>query len=236
MILSSFLKALSQAADARFRRVLALGLVLTLGLLVALWIATLELVRWLTPDSLTLPWLGEVHWLDTAAFAGSVLLLLLASTVLMVPVASAFIGLFLDRIAAAVEARHYPALPPVRPQGLTEGILGAVGFFSIVIAANLIALAIWPFTGPLAPLLFWALNGFLLGREYFTLAALRHLSPDEAKRLYRTHRLTIWTAGTLMAAPLSLPLVNLVVPVFGAATFTHIFHALHRTGLPPRQP
>lgn len=226
MIAAAFLKALSQAADSRFRRVLVLGIALTIGLLVALWVATLELVRWVTPDTLTLPWLGEVTWLDTAASAGSVLLLLLASTVLMVPVASAFTGLFLDRIAAAVEARHYPARPPVRSQSLAEQAIGSLGFFGLIIAANLIALAVWPFTGPFAPLLFWALNGFLLGREYFTLAALRHLTPAEAQRLYRANRLTVWAAGTLMAAPLSIPLVNLFIPVLGAATFTHIFHGL----------
>lgn len=226
MILAAFLKALSQAADSRFRRVLALGLALTIGLLVALWVATLELVRWVTPDTLTLPWLGEVTWLDTAASAGSVLLLLLASTVLMVPVASAFTGLFLDRIAAAVEARHYPALPAPRLQSAGEQAIGSLAFFGLILAANVAALAVWPFTGPFAPLLFWALNGFLLGREYFTLAALRHLTPAEAKRLYRANRLTVWAAGTLMAAPLSIPLVNLFIPVLGAASFTHIFHGL----------
>ena len=29
-----------------------------------------------------------------------------------------------------------------------------------------------------------------------------------------------------MAAPLSIPLVNLLMPVLGAATFTHLFHRL----------
>jgi uncharacterized protein involved in cysteine biosynthesis len=38
--------------------------------------------------------------------------------------------------------------------------------------------------------------------------------------------LTIWAAGILMAVPLSVPLLNLLVPVLGAATFTHITHAL----------
>lgn len=228
MILSAFFKALSQAGDAGFRRVLALGILWTVALLVALWTATIWLVRWLTPDSLTLPWLGEVGGIDTAASAGSVVLLLLASTVLMVPVASAFTGLLLDRIAAAVEARHYPALPPARAQGIRESLLGAAGFFGLIVGTNLLALALWPFAGPFAPLLFWALNGFLLGREYFTLAALRHLPPDQAKGLYRANRATVWLAGTLMAAPLSIPLLNLLVPVFGVATFTHIFHTLRQ--------
>ena len=29
-----------------------------------------------------------------------------------------------------------------------------------------------------------------------------------------------------MAVPLTVPLVNLLVPILGAATFTHIYHAL----------
>ena len=29
-----------------------------------------------------------------------------------------------------------------------------------------------------------------------------------------------------MAAPLTVPILNLVVPVLGAATFTHLFHRL----------
>lgn len=230
MILRAFLRALSQAADPAFARVLAQGIGLTLGLLVALWIATLKLLRWLTPDHITLPWWGEVGHLDALASGAGVLVLLLASVVLMVPVASAFTGLFLDRIAATVEARHYPALPPARAQGMAETLRGTVGFFGVIVVANLVALAIWPFTGPLAPLLFWALNGFLLGREYFTLAALRHLPPDQAAALYRRHRGTVWAAGALMAAPLSVPLVNLVIPVLGAATFTHLFHALRGRG------
>ncbi len=229
MILAAFLKALSQGTDPGFRRVLILGLVWTVALLAALWAATLELVQWLTPDSLTLPWIGPVGGIDTVASFGSVVLLVLASTVLMVPVASAFTGLFLDRIAATVEARHYPTLLPPRAQGIAETTLGSLAFFGLILVANLAALVTWPFTGPLAPLLFWALNGFLLGREYFTLTALRHLSPADAKRLYRANRATVWVAGTLMAAPLSIPLLNLLVPIFGVATFTHIFHRLHKT-------
>lgn len=31
-----------------------------------------------------------------------------------------------------------------------------------------------------------------------------------------------------MAMPLSVPLLNLVVPILGAATFTHLYHALAR--------
>ena len=82
------------------------------------------------------------------------------------------------------------------------------------------------FSGPFAPLLFWGLNGWLLGREYFTLVAMRRVGRAAAKNLRGQHAGRIWLAGTLMAAPLSIPLVNLAVPVLGVATFTHLFHAM----------
>ena len=47
-----------------------------------------------------------------------------------------------------------------------------------------------------------------------------------AKVLRSRNMLRIWAAGFLMAVPLSVPLVNLVIPILGAATFTHLFHRL----------
>ena len=64
MILDDFRRALGQLGDPRFRRVLLLGLGLTIALLVALSIAAGWLVGWLVPDTLTLPWIGQVGFLD----------------------------------------------------------------------------------------------------------------------------------------------------------------------------
>jgi len=106
----------------------------------------------------------------------------------------------------------------------------SVNFLGLVIAVNVGALFLYPFAGPLIPVLFWAVNGFLLGREYFTMVALRRLPPAEAAALRSRYSGTIWLAGTLMAAPLSVPIVNLVIPVLGAATFTHLFHRMMLAG------
>jgi uncharacterized protein involved in cysteine biosynthesis len=91
------------------------------------------------------------------------------------------------------------------------------------------ALVLYAFAGPLIPVVFWSVNGWLLGREYFGLVAMRRLGRQGAKELRAAHKGKIWLAGTLMAAPLSIPLVNLVIPVLGVATFTHLFHALNGT-------
>lgn len=226
VILSCFLAALGQWGDPRFRRVVALGVGLTAGLLLLIYAAMVAVIQWLVPETTDLPLIGPVGGLDTLLSVGSVLVMLLASVFLMVPVASAFTGLFLETVADAVEDRHYPGLPAPRPQGLAEGMLAAVGFFGVVLGANLVALLLWPFAGPLVPILFWSLNGYLLGREYVTLVAQRRLGRAGARALWRAHRGRIWGAGILMAAPLSVPVVNLLIPVFGVATFTHLVHRL----------
>ncbi len=101
-----------------------------------------------------------------------------------------------------------------------------MNFFGVILVANILALILYLFAGPFIPLVFWAVNGYLLGREYFTLAAMRHLGRDGARALRKRNAGTLWLAGALMAAPLSIPVVNLLVPVLGAATFTHLFHRL----------
>lgn len=226
MILSAFAAALGQWSDPRFRRVVLLGVALTLGLLVALYAVIVTAIQWMVPETTDLPLIGPVGGLDTLLSVGSVLVMLLASVVLMVPVASAFSGLFLDSVAEAVERRHYPALPMARPQGLAEGMVAAVGFFGIVLGANLVALLLWPLAGPFVPLVFWGVNGYLLAREYATLVAMRRMDRAGAKALWRAHKGRLWLAGVLMAAPLSVPVVNLLIPVFGVATFTHLVHRL----------
>lgn len=227
MILGDFLKALGQLHDRRFLRVVALGVLLSLGLLAGVYGVLAGLIGWFVPDSFTLPWIGEVSWVDSLLSWGSLLLMLGLSVFLMVPVASAFTGLLLESVAGAVEARHYPGLPPAHPQPWGEAIAESLRFLGVILVANLLALVLYVLSGPFAPLVFWAVNGYLLGREYFQMAAMRRLGCEGAAALRRRHGGQIFAAGLLMAAPLSLPLVNLLVPVLGAATFTHLFHRLN---------
>ena len=99
----------------------------------------------------------------------------------------------------------------------------------MILVANLAALVIYFLSFAAAPLIFWAINGILIGREYFQQVALRRLDPADAAALRKSNRARIWFAGTLMAIPLSFPIVNLLVPIIGVATFTHQFHRLNGT-------
>lgn len=230
MILQSFLRALGQIGDPRFRSVMLRGLLWSLALLAGTYLAFLFALQSFTPDTLVIPFVGEVTGMHQLLGWASLLLMIGLSVFLMVPVAALFSGLFLDDVAAAVEDRHYAFLPPAPPQGKGAQLKETLNLLGLIIGVNALGLALVPVTGPLYIPVFWILNGFLLGREYFSLAALRRLPRDRMKALRQQNFWRIWVAGTLMAAPLSIPLLNLAIPVIGAATFTHLYHRMAASG------
>lgn len=230
VILQAFFLALGQIGDARFRKVFLLGIGLTFALLVGTYAGFLWLIHAMVGEQATLPVLGEVRWLDDLLSFSSFIFMMVLSVFLMIPVASAITSMFLDEVAQAVEDRHYPGLPPAPSVPFWDALRDTVNFLGVLIGANTLALILYALVPPATVFIFWGLNGFLLGREYFTLAAMRRLGRQGAKQMRARHSGTIWLAGTLMAIPLSVPLLNLVIPILGAATFTHIFHRLQARG------
>lgn len=199
---------------------------MTFVLLLAVYALLLWLVEWLTQGPVSLPFVGEVTWLGDLLSWGSLAFVIILSIFLMIPVASAITSLFLDEVAQAVEDKHHPHLPPASTVGFSEGLKDTVNFLGVLVGANIMAFALYVMFPFAAFFIFYALNGFLLGREYFQLAAMRREGREGARALREKHRGQIWLAGCLMAVPLSFPLINLVIPILGAATFTHLYHRL----------
>jgi CysZ protein len=226
MIFVAFTKAVTQLPDPRFRRVLWLGIGLTVALLVGTYAGLLWLIQTVTTEGVSIPWIGQVGWVGDLLSWGSLGVMIILSVFLMVPVASAITSLFLDDVAQAVEDVHYPHLPQVPHSNFWEGLKDTVNFLGILIAANVAAFLLYALLPFLALPIFFGLNGYLLGREYFQIVAMRRIGRKNAKELRRKHSGKIWLAGCLMALPLSIPLVNLVIPILGAATFTHLYHRL----------
>lgn len=229
-MLTDFSKALGQVFDPRFRAVMGKGIGLTLLLLIAIYIAFVFTLGLFLPDTLRLPVIGDIS-LNLALSIGSFFVMIGLSVFLMVPVASAFTGLFLDEVAEAVEDRHYSGLPSAPRMTMVDIIKDSLGFLGVIIGANLLALVFYLLLNVAAPVIFWGLNGFLLGREYFQMAAMRRLGREGAKAARKRHMPQIWIAGALMAVPLTVPIVNLFIPVIGAATFTHMFMRLEGANL-----
>jgi uncharacterized protein involved in cysteine biosynthesis len=120
-----------------------------------------------------------------------------------------------------VEHAHYPADPPgVAVPVWTAGIEG-IKTALLALIVYLVAMPFLLFAG-IGFLILFIANTFLLGREYFLLAAMRFHPVEDARRLRKMHHGTVMLAGAFIAAFVSIPILNLATPLFGMAFMTHV--------------
>ena len=220
-MLSDALRALREIFAPPYRRVMWLTIALTFVLLVIFGAA----LQW----ALTaLPEFGPDlagGWVDAAIEFIARFLAVIVLIPLVHPVVSLVAGLFLETIAARVEEEDYPADPPGNDQPFWQSLGTALRFTIVLIVVNLLALPFYLL--PVANVaIFWIVNGYLLGREYFEMVAIRHHDAATVKALRQQNSLRITLAGILIALPLVIPVFNLIVPLFGAAFMVHVYKGL----------
>jgi CysZ protein len=211
-------QAFQQLFTPAFRAVLLKCVAFTIGLLAVLIIG----IEWTFSHFVQWPgWIEKtIEWLGGLA-------LVVGSIFLIPPVSSLIAGLYVDDIAAEVESTTYPQDPPGKPVATLPAIGLALKFFVVVLAVNILAVFLLLIPG-INLLAFYLGNGYLLGREYFELAAMRHMPPDEAKQLRRANRVTVLLCGLIIAAIASVPILNLITPLFATAFMVRIFKGLSR--------
>ena len=233
-MLTHFSRAVAQLTDPKMRRVLWMGILGALAIFTVLWAAVWWLLVNVDPASIwglatIVEWMGEAFdWVAGLAFFGA----LFVATFLMFPaVVTIVVGLFLDQVAEVVEQRHYPELGAPRKQSILETLGSTVKFAMIVVLLNLLVMPVYLillFIPGANLVLYYLLNGYLIGREFFELAAFRRLEPVEAARLRKTYRGKVMMAGVMLTFLMTVPVVNLLAPVLGAAFMVHVTQDLLR--------
>ena len=211
-MLTAYARAIAQLGDPAFRRPLALGLLGAGTVLACLWTGMAVL--------LTRTRVFDNSWLETPLDALGGLATLVLTVLLYPAVVAAILSLFLDGAIEAVEARHYPGIPRPRPVGLAEQLGGALRLVVVALVLNLLALPIYLVPG-VNLVVFYMLNGYLLGREYFEMVAQRRLDPSALRQLRRDRRARIFLSGAVVAFISTIPLVNLVAPLVAVAAMAH---------------
>jgi CysZ protein len=146
---------------------------------------------------------------------------------LMPPITSLVASLFFDEIAEQVERRNYPTDPVGKALPVTTSVLLSLRFFGLVLIVNLVALVLLILPGVNIAVFFIA-NGYLLGREYFELAAMRFRSIDEARALRRANAMRVFLAGLVIAGVVIIPILNLITPVFATAFMVRMHKKISR--------
>jgi uncharacterized protein involved in cysteine biosynthesis len=231
-MLEAAAKALSQMLSPPMRRILWRSIALALGLIAVAAVGLQRLLSWLTTS-------GE-HWagtllgpgyntpLDILAWILSIaaaLGIVIGAVFLMPAVTALVASIFVDEVAEAVERTHYPAERPGTalslPRALVEGSKTAL----LAVLLYLVALPFFFFAG-LGVIVFFLVAAYLLGREYFLLAAMRFRSIEDAKAFRKEHASTVFAAGCIIAGFVSIPIVNLATPLFGTAFMVHMHKRL----------
>ena len=172
---------------------------------------------------------GLAHWVGWLAHFGTLILAAGLAWFLFPAVITMFVGLFLEAIASAVEARHYPGRPPARQQGFAALLATSLRFGAAALFLNLVLLPAYLLMllfPPLYLLVFYWVNGYLLGRAYFELVAYRRLDERAADALRRAWSGRVTLAGVIMALMLTVPVFNLFAPIAATAFALHLFEAM----------
>jgi CysZ protein len=230
MILATASRAFGDLFSAPIRGVFWKVIGLTLLFLVALWYALrLLFLDYALPHiEGWMPNMGEWSgWFDAVVGIISALGIAAAMAFLIAPVSAVIAGLFLDDAADSVEKASYPTDAPGRALPLGQSILSSLRFFLVVIAANLVALIFLLLPG-VNIVIFFLVNGYLLGREYFEFAAARYVGPERARAWRGRNQGRVWLAGLSIGLFLMVPILNLLTPLFAAIFMVHYVKALMR--------
>lgn len=212
-MINDFMKSLAQFSDPRFRRVVLIGVGGAILTILALWGLIgfgLNSVTFFTDGG----WMETAaDWLLGVGLAVLVLLLFPSMTVLIS-------SLLLDQVAEAVENKHYPHLPQPRHQPFFEALINGLKFALTALLLNILILPLL-ITGPVYIVAFYAMNGYLLSREYFELVAARRYDVQTMTAFRKHRQMKLWIAGVALTFLMTVPFVNLIAPIIATAFMVH---------------
>ena len=221
-------KALAQMFTPALRAVLMKAVGLALLLIIIVGVVLQRLLSALATNSAT--WAeqasGFAHhavW-NLLAWVLSIMagLGIITGALFLMPTITAFVGsFFVDETAEAIEREYYPAEPVGRALPFFRAMIEGLKIAALTLVVYFCALPFIFFAGLGVIILFLA-NSYLLGREYFELAAMRFHPAYEAKAMRKTNAAYVFLAGMVIAVFVSIPVVNLATPIFGMAFMVHI--------------
>lgn len=188
-----------------------------------------KLLEWLLTGFEFFKW-GWANWLvDTFTGLALFFLVLLMFPAIILIVAS----IFLIYVVKAVEKQHYPHLPPPRETTILQDIAYMLKFTVLIVVINLLVLPLYLLLPGINFLISWTVNGYITGLSYYDMVAMRRMLDPDRKAVRRRNSGKIFGAGFVMAILMTIPFLNLLMPVVSAAYMTHVFHALWKPGDTP---
>ena len=177
-------------------------------------------ITWLSDNLIEI----EIGWLDAVvnvvigALTGISGWFVLPSIIVLIA------GMFQEIAISRVEAASYPhrqreARPKFWPDAVHD-----IKFTIWALFLNVVVLPFhFIFIGFFISI---ALNSYLVGREFFEMAAGYHIGKPRAFKLAQRNRGAVYGGGFVITLMTLVPLLNLFVPIIAVVWMVHVYHAL----------
>lgn len=221
-MIQSFSRAVAQLPDPKILKIIFQVIATTIGLIFAItflsylglsYLGSLEDVRNI------IPFVELPTWIFESLTLGVLVVLFIFFPALSTIAA----GLFLDKVADVVEGKYYPKLSPVQEMPLSSVIWMAVKLLTLTLVLNILVLPLY-FIPLINLVVFYVLNGYLIGREYYEMVAQRHLPVGEIRSFRKTKMGGYLIFGAIVTFLLTIPFLNLLMPIIATAAMVHLFH------------
>ncbi len=166
----------------------------------------------------------DLAWLETIADllggAGSFVVAWFLLPIFMPLIA----GLMEDNI---IKAAYGAKQDPVQQkQSFLQNMAEDARFMGVAILLNILVLPLY-FVPIVNIFIYYLLNGYLLGREFFTNVAGWHLGKKPARLLFKEYKLSVFGGGVLLAFIATVPGVSFFAPFIAIVMMVHFFHKIN---------
>src|ERR1700744_2690012 len=231
-MIDAAIRAFSQMLSPPMRSILWRSIGLALVLITVLAVGLQRLLSWFATSGegwaeamLGPGWHTSLNALAWVISIAAGLGVVLGGIFLMPAISSLVASFFVDDVGDLVEREYYPAEEPGMALPFSIAMIEGVKTALLTIVVYLVALP-FVFVAGAGFLVFFVATAWLLGKQYFELAAMRFRPPAEAKLMRKDNATTIFAAGLVIAAFVSIPIVNLATPLFGMAFMVHMHKRL----------
>ncbi|MDG1274569.1 MAG: EI24 domain-containing protein [Alphaproteobacteria bacterium] len=157
------------------------------------------------------------------------LLALIFGTLLLPPITIIIGSIYSDSIVDHIEKKYYPSRLGMRQIKLSELGFSISKNFCITIIVNILLAPVYlivTFFPIISFLIFYSVNGYLIGKELFETVASRHLEMKDRYLLKKQNNNKVIIGGIIMVGISTIPILNLIAAVLGIVFMTHFFHSL----------
>lgn len=225
-LVTSIERTLGQLFDSAFLKVFILGMITTIVALVAAYFAGKQLIPYLPgEDMFSWGWLQDI--VDSIRGWLMEFILIFAVMFFFAPISMVFMTLYLDDIVDAVEKKHYAHRLAGKRLGVGHLAYLGLRLAFMILLLNILVIPLYViffWTGFVPLVVFYGLNSYLLGWGYYEMVAVRHLGVHEAGRHRKSIRGQVLFGGLIITLMYSVPGLNLLTPILGAALLAHLFH------------